>query len=112
MISYTHYSEMWDAAIKSDSLETFTALWSGRHLADTFILNAVYDMAHGGVRRIRAIIGLSQARFSERYEIPRRSLEDWETGKHLPTSYAIKMLGFSILADIVDEDVLLENAAD
>lgn len=101
MINYTLFTDMWDTALKSNSREEYTARWSKYDLADTFTLDSVYDMAYGGVRRIRTTIGLSQTSFSEQYEIPRRSLEDWETGKHLPTSYVVKMLAYSVLTDVV-----------
>ena len=47
------------------------------------------------VRDIRAITGLSQAAFAERYGIPRRTLENWEAkGKEMrkPPEYVVKLL--------------------
>lgn len=101
MINYMLFSDIWDSALKAESRDGYTALRAPYIVVDedTFTLDAVYDMALGGVRRIRAIAGLPQTSFSEQYGIPRRSLEDWETGKHLPTSYVVKMLGYCVLTD-------------
>lgn len=99
MINYTLFTDLWDTALKSNSREEYTALWSRYDLADTFTLDSVYDMAYGGVRRIRTVIGLSQISFAEQYQIPRRSLEAWETGTRVPPSYTVKMLGYSVLTD-------------
>ena len=44
------------------------------------------------IRAIRASTGLSQSRFSQVYEIPRRTLEDWEAGRRIPPPYVVTML--------------------
>ena len=42
-------------------------------------IGRIWDVAHMTIRDIRKITGLSQARFAERYCIPRRSVENWES---------------------------------
>ena len=49
------------------------------------------------VRAIRQRTGLSQAAFADKYEIPKRTIENWETGKRVPPIYVLRML--EILAD-------------
>lgn len=44
------------------------------------------------VKGIRAATGLSQRKFAERYGIPRRTLEDWESGAHRCPDYVINLL--------------------
>lgn len=44
------------------------------------------------MKRIRSLTGLSQAAFSKKYEIPKRTIEDWETGKRTAPAYVLKML--------------------
>lgn len=44
------------------------------------------------VREIRKRTGLTQAAFAEKYEIPKRTLENWEAGKREPPIYVLKML--------------------
>lgn len=41
---------------------------------------------------IRAILGVSRAEFSRRYEIPIRTLEDWDAGRRQPTEWMLKLL--------------------
>ena len=41
---------------------------------------------------IRAILGISRAEFSRRYNIPIRTLEDWDAGKKNPPEYVMTML--------------------
>ena len=43
-------------------------------------LGYLWDAAHLTIRDIRAHTGLSQAAFASRYCIPRRTVENWESG--------------------------------
>lgn len=43
--------------------------------------------------RIRAARdGMSRAKFSEKYGIPLRTIEDWEAGKRTPPEYVIELI--------------------
>lgn len=44
------------------------------------------------IKDIRKMTGLSQAKFAARYEIPKRTIENWETGKTEPPEYVYKLL--------------------
>lgn len=44
------------------------------------------------VRAIRAKTGLSQAKFAEKYGIPKRTVESWESGDRKPPKYVISLL--------------------
>ena len=44
------------------------------------------------IKEIRALTGLSQAKFAERYGIPKRTLEDWEAGRRKPAEYFLRLL--------------------
>lgn len=43
-------------------------------------LGALWDVAHITIREIRAATGLSQVAFAQRFCIPRRTVENWESG--------------------------------
>ena len=44
------------------------------------------------IREIRSMTGLSQRAFAVKYNIPRRTLENWESGKAEPPAYVVDML--------------------
>ena len=44
------------------------------------------------VRELRARLGLSQAAMYEVYHIPRRTVQDWESGRREPPEYVVRML--------------------
>lgn len=56
------------------------------------------------IKEIRALSGLSQAKFAKKYEIPQRTLESWEMGDRNPPAYVLKMLERIVQEDI-EEDV-------
>lgn len=49
------------------------------------------------IKEIRALTKLSQVNFANKYGIPRRTLEDWESGKHNPAPYVLDMLEKMVL---------------
>lgn len=52
---------------------------------------------------IRILSGLTQKEFSERYNIPKRSIENWDTGSRNPPEYLIKLLERIVKEDIKKE---------
>lgn len=51
------------------------------------------------MKEIRQMTGMTQAAFSEAYNIPLRTLQSWEGGEREPAPYIVKML-----ARLVDLD--------
>lgn len=52
------------------------------------------------IKEMREALGDSRKKFSERYEIPVRTLEDWEAGRRNPAPYILKLL-----ERVVNEDL-------
>lgn len=50
-------------------------------------------------RAIRDILGISRAEFSRRYNIPIRTLEDWDAGKNKPPQYVMDLLERAVRED-------------
>lgn len=44
------------------------------------------------IKEMREKLGLTQELFSQRYGIPRRTIQNWESGKRKPPAYVIEML--------------------
>lgn len=44
------------------------------------------------MKEFRQFTGLSQSKFAEHFEIPIRTLQDWEQGKRTPPDYILKMM--------------------
>ena len=55
-------------------------------------LGRIWDVAHCAAKDLVASTGLSQARFAERYCMPRRTVEDWCRGLRNPPDYVRLLL--------------------
>ena len=51
------------------------------------------------IKEIRALTGMSQANFGKKYNIPLRTIQDWETGKRKPSVYVVELLEFKVRND-------------
>lgn len=84
-ISDAALSSIWgdapDAAIPDDRLQQLGQLW---------------DAAHLTVKEIRAATGLSQAAFAQRFLIPRRTVENWESGTNTCPVYVRLLLAQAV----------------
>ena len=52
------------------------------------------------VKELRSLTGLTQAKFSEKYHIPKRTIEDWESDKRTPPEYVIELLEYRITNEL------------
>ena len=55
-----------------------------------------FDDAKEEIKRIRTASGLSQAAFAKAYGIPRRSIENWESGASTAPEYVVKLLAYAV----------------
>lgn len=59
------------------------------------------------IKELRALTGLSQAQFAEKYDLPVRTLQGWEIGKSTPAPYVLRML-----EKLVKEDLNKKQTSD
>lgn len=55
------------------------------------------------IKEIRALTGLSQVKFCEKYHIPLNTLARWEQGKREPPDYLAELLEFKVREDLKNE---------
>ena len=62
------------------------------------------DVITGGkkmtIHEMQIALGDTRKKFSERYGIPLRTLEDWEAGRRKPAPYILKLLERAVLQDL------------
>ena len=56
----------------------------------------IFDDAKEEIKRIRTASGLSQAAFAKAYGIPRRTIENWESGANTAPEYVVKLLAYAV----------------
>ena len=57
------------------------------------------------IKEIRTLTGLSQTNFGKKYNIPVRTIQDWETEKRNPPAYVVELLEFRVRYDIEQEQI-------
>ena len=57
------------------------------------------------IKELRKLTGLSQEKFSSLYGIPKRTIENWETGKRNPPDYVINLLERVVKEDFKEGSV-------
>lgn len=99
----TQFNELWCAALTAADRDAYVSDWATSsiwHDAETDAIPAerieaigqIYDVAHMSVRDIREATGLTQAAFAIQHCIPRRSIQNWETGQRTCPDYIRLML--------------------
>jgi len=53
------------------------------------------------IREIRALANLSQVNFGKKYNIPLRTIQDWEAGRRKPPIYVVELLEFKVRYDFI-----------
>ena len=48
------------------------------------------------IKNMRNETGMSQVKFAEYFEIPRRTLEDWERGIRKPPGYVVRLIAYKL----------------
>lgn len=106
-VSCRNFNTLFNAATAEQDRERYIAEWSSSsifypdpespdidpdELADA--LGNIWDVAHMSTRDIRQHLGLTQAAFAERFCIPRRTVEGWESGRTTPP-YVVLLLAES-----------------
>lgn len=56
------------------------------------LLGRIWDFSMMDFRAIRQASGLTQAAFADRFGIPKRSVENWDSGASTPPPYVLRML--------------------
>lgn len=48
------------------------------------------------IKDLRAMAKLSQREFSEYFGIPKRTIEDWDSGKRTPPDYLVDLIAYKL----------------
>ncbi len=51
---------------------------------------------HKELKEMRKTVGMTQKEFAEYFQIPKRTLEDWESGKHKMPDYLLRLMLYKL----------------
>nr|DAP35123.1 MAG TPA: putative transcriptional regulator [Caudoviricetes sp.] len=55
------------------------------------------------LKEMRKLLGLSQSAFGKRYNIPVRTIQDWESGRRKAPIYVLELLERAVIEDSKSE---------
>lgn len=58
------------------------------------------------INELRNMLGITQSEFAARYNIPLRTVQNWETGKRIPPTYIIELLETRIKSDLINRKTI------
>lgn len=68
------------------------------------ILRDLYDKVYpSDVKSSRLMTGMSQKKFSEYFNIPVRTIEDWEAGRRQPPKYVEELILYKVIKEGLDK---------
>lgn len=54
------------------------------------------------IREMRKSLGITQGEFASRYNIPFRTIQNWESGVRTPPDYVVRLLEYQIRLDLIN----------
>lgn len=60
----------------------------------------IYAVAHDD---FAAIVGDNLVAFARKFSIPRRSMQNWKLGATKPPEYILQMIGYILIAELIDD---------
>lgn len=59
----------------------------------------IFYLAHMDIKGLRLIAGMSRKDFCESFKIPKRTLENWESGINTPPTYVVAQIAYVIMQE-------------
>lgn len=48
------------------------------------------------IKQLRTMSGMTQAQFADYFNIPKRTVENWETGVRTPPEYVVRLIEYKL----------------
>lgn len=78
MMTDSQFSTLFSAALAAENKAAFATTGGIENLTDQE-LDELWTVAHMGIKDMRLATGLSQAAFAQRFCVPKRTVESWES---------------------------------
>lgn len=117
MINYKLFTKLYNEALSYKEVEFFIAERGWQEWMNLFddemiakILKTIYKYSEFTLKKIRKNLNVSRADFSREYNIPLRTIEDWDAEKSKIPEYTERLIKYTLFIKEVFSDV--ENIAE
>lgn len=95
------FKQLYSEALESPSLELYIGERGWQDWMDSYdspdeILTTIHTLANSTLAESRTV---SRAEFARRFDIPVRTLEDWDSGKRIAPAYVKKLIDYTIFLE-------------
>lgn len=98
MVSYSTFSQAFHLARGCEAESEYIQACTDAGLEAEKDILKIYAIANLSLRERREkLLGISRAEMHRRYQIPLRTLEDWEAEKYKPADYVEVLLAYTLL---------------
>lgn len=105
-MKYELFTTLYQEALEYDDLEMRIAERGWQDWMDNFnsdqlgnILTTIYNLSHMSIKEMRESEKMSRAQFSRIYNIPIRTLENWDAETRKMTSYDKMLIAYTFFMD-------------
>ena len=101
-MEYKLFNAFYDKAKESPNCEIFVQTYEQQEQTKKYsaeALTSIWEIAQKSPKELRAITALSQVAFSKLYGIPRRTIENWDSGANAPPPYLVKLIAYALWND-------------
>lgn len=110
-INYSTFVRLYNEAEEEKDLDMYIAMrgWQDDWMCDSTedvvaALREIHEIAQSDFKRIREILGMSQAEMIRAYDIPVRTLKSWEYGEREPADYVRKLISYAAVMEALNAE--------
>lgn len=101
-MKYELFNQLYAEALEYSDVELYIAERGWQEWMDDCedpgeTLNSIYSLANSSLKEIRESKGISRAAFSRMYNIPIRSLENWDSGSREAPDYIKPLIAYTLI---------------
>ena len=111
MLDYDVYLTLYKEALLYDDVDMYIAErgwqeWMNQYSTEKVskILMNIFEISRMSVLEIRTLLGLSRAAFSRAYNIPLRTLENWDAGTRKTPGYVRELISYTALGHLINKE--------
>lgn len=109
-INYSTFVKLYNEAEREKSLDMYVAErgwqdWMGENDASEIavFLEAIHTIARSDVIELRKMLGTSQIEMIRTFNIPRRTLQSWESGEREMPEHVRKLLSYAVIMEAMNQ---------
>lgn len=104
-MKYELFIKLYEEALGYSDVDLYIAERAWQDWMDSYdnvgnTLKQIYQLATSSLKDTRDLLGISRAAFSRKYNIPIRTLENWDAGTSDAPAYVKTLIDYTLYSDV------------